>query len=107
MLSVIKLIAIKENTTVNKHQHYPPHRYPTRSQTKLIFIHQKTVCGEMNAVLDATTGDMLEYHDLIKGPDKEIWDQAFENTLRRLAQGGENHIKEINKIKFISKDQVL
>ena len=28
---------------------------------------------ELNDVLDATTGDMLEHWYIVKGPDRDIW----------------------------------
>ena len=60
------------------------------------------ICPEINAVLDTTTGNMLEYRQLIKSPDKEIWSKALANDLGRLAQGIGSRMKTgTNTIKFI------
>ena len=40
-----------------------------------------------NPVLDKSSGKMLEYRDLIKGPDKIVWERGMSNELGRLAQG--------------------
>ena len=56
----------------------------------------------MNAVLDATTRDMLEYRQLAKDPDREMWIKALANDLGRLAQDvGNRMITGTNAIKFI------
>ena len=56
----------------------------------------------MNAVLDATTGDILEHRQLAKGPDREIWRKDLANNLGRLAQGvGSRMTTGMNAIKFI------
>ena len=40
-----------------------------------------------NAVMAATTGDLLHYRQLIKGPDAAIWRRSCANDFGRLAQG--------------------
>ena len=63
---------------------------------------------EMNAVLDTTTGDMIEFRQLANGPDKEIWTKALAKDLGRLAQGVGNRMATgTNAIKFIHPKQIL
>ena len=40
-----------------------------------------------NAVLDPSTGNLLEYRDLIKGPDKEKWYNACAKEFGRILNG--------------------
>ena len=62
---------------------------------------------EISAVLDATTGHMLEHRKLEKGPDQDIWKQALVNDLGRLAQGVGNRMATgINTIKSIHPKQI-
>ena len=42
----------------------------------------------VGAVLDEETGDLLEYHHLIKFPHhKKVWGSAFGKAVGRLAKG--------------------
>ena len=40
-----------------------------------------------NVFIDPTTGALLEYRHLIKVPTKSIWENLFENEIRRLEKG--------------------
>ena len=46
----------------------------------------RLIYPEINAVLDTTTGNMLDHRQLAKIPYKEIWNKALANDLGRLAQ---------------------
>ena len=59
------------------------------------------------AVLDGTTGNLLEYRHLIKDPRyKEIWGQAFADEIGRLAQGRKGGVEGTNTLFFINKHEV-
>ena len=48
----------------------------------------KLFCELAGAVLDEETGDLLEYHHLVKHPNhKNVWGGAFGKEVGRLAQG--------------------
>ena len=49
---------------------------------------------------------MLEYRDLVKGPDRIVWVKGFSNELGRLAQGVGGRVKGTDTIKFITKKEV-
>ena len=59
-----------------------------------------------NAVTNPNTGQSLQYKQLIKGPEKVLWEQSFSNEFDRLAQGVGNRIKGINAILFKPKSAV-
>ena len=42
----------------------------------------------------------MEYRDLMKVPDKTIWERVFENYLGRLAQGVGSRMKDGNSTIF-------
>ena len=67
------------------------HKYPWKTQLE----------EQANAVVDPTTGKSLEFRQLIKGQDKEIWATSMANELGRLAQGVGNRIKGTDTIAFI------
>ena len=59
-----------------------------------------------NAVLDLTTGDLLELHQILKTPETELWRYGAFNELARLSQGGKKRtVKGIYTIHFISPNQ--
>ena len=61
----------------------------------------------MNAVLDTTTGEMLEYCHLIKNPNQVIFKKASANDLGKLAQGvGTRMYRGINTIFFINPSEM-
>ena len=57
---------------------------PTSQQPSML-PQPHLIKDDMNAVLDITTGEMLEYRHLIKGPDKVLWKKVLANDLGRLA----------------------
>ena len=58
------------------------------------------------AIIDETTGESLEYRDLIKRPDlRDVWFHSLANELGRLAQGIRD-IKGTNTIFFIPKSGI-
>ena len=46
-----------------------------------------TPTAQLNSVIDPATGNVHEYKNLIRGPNKAIWKQGLANDLGRLAQG--------------------
>ena len=42
---------------------------------------------QANVVIDPTTGALLEYRHLVKGPTKSSWENSFANEIGRLAKG--------------------
>ena len=56
----------------------------------------------INAVLDADTGKLLEYRDLLKGPDKELWYNGCSKEFARLCNGRlKDNTKGTNTLFFI------
>ena len=68
----------------------------------LQFLHEYA-----NAVLDAETGELLEYRHLIKHPKyRQIWGVSYGNEIGRLAQGMPGRVIGTNTIFFIDKSQI-
>jgi hypothetical protein len=92
------------------------HCYPTRSQQQLHYVNHvakqlfapDNSQDQANSVTNPVTGQVQEYHHLVKGPNKAVWEKSFANELGRLAQGVAscNHIKGTGKIVFIPKEKV-
>ena len=62
--------------------------------------------GEYNVVM-AQTGNLLNYRQLVEGPDATIWERSCANDLGRLAQGvGIKMSRGTNAILFIYESQV-
>ena len=60
----------------------------------------------INAVLDPTTGDLLELRQLFKTPEYKLWKDVAFNELSCLAQDSKKRsIKGTNTIHFISPNQ--
>ena len=60
-----------------------------------------------NSVLDAKTGELLEYRHLIKRDEyREVWTKAYAKELARLAQGMKNGVAGTNTIFFMDKKDV-
>ena len=58
--------------------------------------------------MDEETGDLLEYHHLVKQPiHKKVWGGAFGNKMGRLAQGLPCIFKGIYTLNFIFKHEIL
>ena len=58
------------------------------------------------AIIDETTGEAMEYRDLMKKPDlKALWERFLATELGRLAQGIRD-IKGTNTIYFIPKSKI-
>jgi hypothetical protein len=61
----------------------------------------------MNAIVDEITGVSLEYRQLLKGDQPDLWIRAFANGLGMLAQGvGTRQPTGTNTIFFIPKAKV-
>ncbi len=59
-------------------------------------------CEAAHSVLDQGTGQLLEYHQLLKNPKfKEIWTRSAADEFGRLAQGIGGRIKGTDTIHFI------
>ena len=54
-----------------------------------------TTKHQANAVTDPITGATLEYRDLIKGPNRALWEQGWCNEFQRLGPNGTKTIKAI------------
>ena len=61
------------------------HRYNLRSRNERRGTMDNV--RECNAVVDSCSGAVLNYHQLIRGPDANIWIKSCANDLGRLAQG--------------------
>ena len=60
-----------------------------------------------NSVIEPSTGDVLEYRHLIRGPEKATWTTSLANDLGRLAQGvGTRMKKGTNTIFFVKQSAV-
>ena len=65
------------------------------------------LCEMAGAVLDATTGELLEYRHLIRRPQyQRVWGGAFGKEIGRLAQGLPGVVEGTDTIDFISKGEV-
>ena len=65
------------------------------------------LCEMAGAVLDAETGDLLEYRHLIRRPHyQEVWGNAFGKEVGRLAQGMPGVVEGTDTIDFIHKHEV-
>eukprot|EP00804_Cyclotella_cryptica_P029413 CCRYP_013352-RA/>CCRYP_013352-RA protein AED:0.16 eAED:0.24 QI:0/0/0/1/0.2/0.16/6/0/1158 len=61
----------------------------------------------LSAILDTDTGELLEYHHLIKNPKySTIWKNAYGKELGRLAQGIPGTVKGTNTIVFIAYNEI-
>jgi len=85
-------------------------RYDLRSHT--IYESPQHVCaaaGETlmcNASKNPDTEKTMQYKQLLKDPDKIIWERSFANEFGRLAQGVGKRIKGTNTIFFKPKSEV-
>ena len=79
----------------------PGHQAPfTPAQAASRKYPLQCLCDLAYAVLDDDTGDLLEYHHLIKHPKyKDTWSQSFWKEIRRLATTTET-------IFFINKQEI-
>ena len=74
---------LHQRTTLWSHAHvitsdakYPAApRYPLRSRSN---------CAKANSVIDTKTGQDLEYHYLIRSPNKDVWIGAYAKNLVRI-----------------------
>ena len=66
------------------------HRYNTRVQgirvetmAQHVAILATNIQGrhQANVVIDPTTGASLEYRNIVKGPNKSIWENSFANEI--------------------------
>ena len=92
----------------------PTHRYPTRATSakaaNTIQVEQRQINNPSPVTHDfpidcIETPDRLKYAELIKGPDKPIWEKGMCNELGRLAQGYRD-VKGKNTIFFIHRNKV-
>ena len=91
----------------------PVHQYPTHDhrqsaycKSQYDFAIRQIAIREANSVIDANSGQSLNYRQLSCGPDKEVWIQSLSNDLGRLAQGVGTRIKGTSTIFFMSKSKV-
>ena len=56
--------------------------------------------NSINAVMQES-GELLEYRQLIKGPDASIWKRSLANDIGRLAQGVGGCIEGTNTFEFV------
>ena len=90
---------------ITRQHPHPEPRYPLRSRQQINLAQQAP--AQANAVLDSSSGNLLEYRHLCRGPDQLIWTKALANDLGRLAQGvGTRMPTGSNTIFFISPDQI-
>ena len=67
----------------------------------------KLLCEMAGAVLDADTGDLLEYRHLIRRPQYQaVWGKAFGKEVGRLAQGMPGVVEGTDTMEFIHKHEV-
>ena len=65
------------------------------------------LCKLAGTVLDAKTGDLLEYQHLIQHPRyKEVWGKTFGKEIGRLAQGLPGVVDGTDTHDFITKNDV-
>ena len=61
----------------------------------------------LNAVLDKTTGKLMQYRNLIRIPKyQEVWQRAYGNKLGHLAQGIHGQIQGTNTLFLIHKEDL-
>ena len=80
----------------------PPSKEPESYHHQYNLQSRKQLVGK---VVNAKTVNLEEYSKLIKGLERQIWEQAYANDLGRLAQGVDN-IKGTNTIFFIAHYEV-
>jgi hypothetical protein len=62
----------------------------------------------LNAVLDKTTGHLMEMRHLLVNPKhKELWGKSYKKELRCIAQGIPGVSKSTNTIVFIQGEDIL
>ena len=97
------------NTTAPPKSTFPRHDHNTRYRALSIAAdlllkqsllpqlqaNQHQTQHQAHAVTDPITGATLEYRDLIKGPDRALWEQGWCNEFRRLGPTGTQTIKAI------------
>ena len=60
-----------------------------------------------NAVLDSTTGDLMEYRHLLKNPKySKIWSNAMGKEVGHLAQGLDGVVEGTDTMDFIAKHDI-
>ena len=65
------------------------------------------LCDYASAILDAETGELLEYRHLMKRPKhRPIWGHSFGNEVGRLAQGMPGRVEGSDTIFFIRKSDI-
>ena len=90
-------------STIPRHNHNTRYRALSIAANHLLaqslFPHcttdQHQIKHHANAVTDPLTGATLEYRDLIKGPDRALWEKGWCNEFRRLGPSGTKTIKAI------------
>ena len=83
-----------------------PHKIKPRNAASRQY--PKAFLAEMaGAVLDAATGELLEYRHLLKNPAyREVWGAAFGKEVGRLAQGLDGVVDGTDTIDFINKTEI-
>ena len=81
--------------------HARPHQLASRKFPTQLFVEMA------NAVLDSTTGDLLEYRHLLKNPKySKTWSNAMGKEVGRLAQGLEGVVDGTDTMDFIAKHDI-
>ena len=66
----------------------------------------KLLCKIAGAVLDISTGELLEYQHLIINPQyKQLWGKSFGDEIVRLAQGMPNQVDGTDTMFFIDENK--
>eukprot|EP00804_Cyclotella_cryptica_P002310 CCRYP_004049-RA/>CCRYP_004049-RA protein AED:0.34 eAED:0.37 QI:0/-1/0/1/-1/1/1/0/498 len=79
---------------------------PTKSIAERV-AQRRRAREALHSVLDQETGNLLEYHQLLKHPRfKDVWNRSAADEFGCLAQGIGGRIKGTDTIRFIHKHQV-
>ena len=82
-------------------------RYATAANIMMLQSLPQLPHHAINSVLDPTTGNTLEYRDLVKGPTATQWQKSFANELGRLTNGvGQRMPTGTNTMAFIPRHLV-
>ena len=81
---------------------------PSARQASARKFPMQFLCDFAGAVLDADTGELLEYRQLIRNPKyKEDWKYSFGNEIGRLAQGMPGgRARGTNTLYFVRRDEI-
>ena len=67
----------------------------------------KMLCEIAGAVLDGSTGELLEYRHLRINPQyRQVWSKSFGNEIGRLAQGMPDRVDGTDTMFFIDENKI-